>query len=207
MGKKLVDPNAPKRPMSGYFMWMDSGVRDKLLAAQKVKKVSVIMKMCGERWSQLPEAQKKVWQDKAKHLKEIYQKKMAVYMKTASYKEFQKRKAASGLTKMKKAKKPKDKNAPKRPLSGYFLFTSEFRKANPQLKLTEVTKGAGLKWKGMDEAAKKKYLDAAAHATAKYQIELAKYKKTPAYAQYQEDLVAFKKKQKMKLKKLRKKLD
>jgi len=192
--------------MSGYFNWMASGVRDKLLAEQEVKRVAVIMKICGDRWSKMPEAQKSVWQDKAKHLKEVYTKKMAAYMKTSSFKDFQKRKAATGLKKMRKKKKPKDKNAPKRPLSGFFRFTKEFRKAHPELKLTEVTKGSGAQWKGMDDAQKKKYMEPAAHATAKYQKELAKYKKSDAFAQYQEELVAFKKQQKMKLKKFNKNL-
>jgi len=201
MVKKLVDPNAPKRPMSGYFMWMDSGVRDKMLSQQKVKKVSVVMSACGKLWSEMPEEKKKVWQDKAKRAKEVWTKKMATYKKTSSFKQFQKVKAANDLKKVKKAKKPKDKNAPKRPLSGFFRFTSEFRKNNPKLASTKLTATAGLKWKAMDDAAKKKYVDAAAKAKVAYDKELAKYRKSAKYAKYQEELAAFKKAQKMKLKK------
>jgi len=203
MVKKLVDPNAPKRPMSGYFMWMASGVREKMLAKQKVKKVSVVMSACGELWSKMPEAQKKVWQDKAKHAKAVWTKKMAGYMKTSSFKEFEKKKAAHKLTKVKKAKKPKDKNAPKRPLSGFFRFMKVFRKNNPTLGLTEVTKGAGEKWKAMPESSKKKFMDAAESDKAKYQKEVAKYKKSSKFAKYQEELKAFKKQQKMKMKKFK----
>lgn len=204
MVKKLQDPNAPKRPMSGYFMWMASGVRDKLISEKKGGRVAEIMKICGQRWSEMPEKEKNVWQDKSKRAKEAWTKKMTAYKKTASFKKFQARKSENDLMKVKKAKKPKDKNAPKRPLSGFFLFTREFRKANPLLKLTEVTKNAGVEWKALDEGKKKKYLHEADKAKAKYQKELAKYKKSNKYAKYQEELTAFKKQQKMKLKKMNK---
>jgi len=205
MVKKLSDPNAPKRPLSGYFMWMASGVRDKLLAENKGKRVTEVLKTCGELWSKMPEEQKKIWQDKAKHEKDMWNKKMAKYKKTNSFKLFEKKKAEADMMKVKGAKKPKDKNKPKRPLSGYFRFVGDFRKSHPELKITEVTKNAGAEWKVLDAAEKKKYLDAAASEQAKYQKDLAKYKKSDEYAQYQEKLQAFKHKKKMNLKKLNKK--
>merc|ERR1711920_921387 len=105
-------------------------------------------------------------------------------------------------------KKPKDKNKnkPKRPLTGFFLFTNDFRKLHPDMKLTELTKTAGLKWKALDDAKKKKYLDAAASEQTKYQKELAKYKKSKEYKQYQEKLEAFKTNKQKKLKKFNNKL-
>jgi len=197
MVKKLKDPNAPKRPMSGYFMWMASGVRDKLLAEMGGKDVAKIMKICGERWSKMAEEQKKVWQDKSKREKDAYAKKMVAYKKTDSFKEFEIKKRD---TKVKGKKKPKDKNKPKRPLSGFFRFVRDFRKRNPQLKLTEVTKTAGQKWQVLDAAKKKAYMDAAASEQAKYKEDLARYKNSDEYEQHQEKLKLFKVNQKKKLK-------
>jgi len=204
MVKKLKDPNAPKRPMSGYFMWMASGVRDKLLATMGGKDVAKIMKICGERWSKMAEEQKKVWQDKSKREKEVYAKKMVAYKKTDSFKEFQLKKKDNMKNKGKK--KPKDKNKPKRPLSGFFRFVRDFRKANPKLKLTEVTKKAGARWQVLDAAKKKEYMDAATGEQAKYKEDLANYKNSDEYEQYQEKLKSFKanQKKKLKLKKLKK---
>jgi len=208
MVKKLTDPNAPKRPLSGYFMWMASGVRDKLLAENKGKRVAEVLKTCGDRWSKMPESEKKIWQNKSKREKDAWTKKMAAYKKTDSFKKFQKRKDEAKLMKVKSAKKPKDKNKnkPKRPLTGFFRFTNDFRKRHPDMKLTELTKAAGLAWKALDEAKRKKYLDAAASEQGKYQKELAKYKKSKEYKQYLEKLEAFKTNKQKKLKKFNNKL-
>jgi len=200
--KKLKDPNAPKRPVSGYLMWMGSGVRDKLLAEMGGKDVAKIMKICGERWSKMPEEEKKVWNDKSRKEKEAWTKQMLAYKETDSFKEFQKKKREVDTKKVKGEKKPKDKNKPKRPLSGYFRFVAEFRKANSQLKLMEVTKAAGAKWMVLGAAKKKKYIDAAALEIAKYKEDLARYEKSAEYAQYQEELQAFKANKEKKLKKL-----
>jgi len=201
MVKKLKDPNAPKRPLSGYFMWMASGVRDKLLAEMGGKDVAKIMKICGERWSKMAEEQKKVWQDKSKREKEVYDKKMVAYKKTDSFKAFELKKRD---TKVKGKKKPKDKNKPKRPLSGFFRYVRDFRKANPQLKLTEVTKKAGAMWRVLGPNKKQGYMDAAAAEQEKYKEEMASYKNSDEYEQYQEKLKSFKANQKKKLKKLKK---
>jgi len=204
MVKKLSDPNAPKRPLSGYFMWMASGVRDKLLAENKGKRVAEVLKTCGDRWSKMPENEKKIWQDKSKREMDAWTKKMEAYKKTDSFKKFQMRKAEANMMKVKSAKKPKDKNKnkPKRPLTGFFRFTKDFRKRYPAMKLTEVTKTAGSEWKALDEAERKKYVDAAASEQADYRKKLAKYKKTKEYKQYQEKLEAFKTNKEKKLKKL-----
>jgi len=201
MVKKLKDPNAPKRPLSGYFMWMASGVRDKLLAEMGGKDVAKIMKICGERWSKMAEEQKKVWQDKSKREKDTWNKKMMAYKKTDSFKAFELKKRD---TKVKGKKKPKDKNKPKRPLSGFFRFVRDFRKNNPKLKLTEVTKAAGQRWQVLDAAKKKAYMDAAQSEQAKYKEDLANYKNSDEYDQYQEKLKLFKVNQKKKLKKMKK---
>jgi len=203
MVKKPKDPNAPKRPLSAYFMWMDSGVRRQLLS--QGMKLSKVISTCGTRWSQMPEEEKKVWQDKAKPAREAYEKAMAKYKETDGYKQFLVLKKEHKLKKVKTAKKPKDKNRPKRPLSAYFLYSQDFKKTCPAtMKFTEVSKKSGEKWKVLDAATKKKYEEAAAVEKAKYEKVLAKYMKSNEYLQYQEELDAFKVKKKMNLKKLSK---
>merc|ERR1719461_1688033 len=116
---------------------------------------------------------------------------MKAYQKTSSFKQFQKRKQKAAMMKVKNAKKPKDNNKPKRPLTGFFRFVSNFRKANSEMKVTEVTKAAGAEWKVLSKTEKKKYLDAAASEKAEYQEDLKKYQKSDKHKQYKEKVKAF----------------
>jgi len=205
MVKKLFDPNAPKRPLSGYFMWLASGVRNRVLAENQLKKASEVLKACGDLWRKMPQKEKKIWQDKSTRKSNQWKKRMASYKKTNSFKKFQKKKEEAAMMKVKNAKMPKDKNKPKRPLSAFFRYVSHFRKSHSEMKVTEVTKAAGVEWKALSDLEKKKYMEAAANEKAKYQKELAKYKKSHKYKQYQEKLKEFKTKKKSKLKKLNRK--
>jgi len=82
--------------------------------------------------------------------------------------------------KMKRAKKEKDPNAPKRALSAFFVFSNEKRaaiaKAHPAWKVGEVAADLGRQWREMNAGAKKKYEDVAAKDKARYDAEMKKYK-------------------------------
>jgi len=185
MVKTLKDQNAPKKPLSGYFMWLGSGVRDKLRGERKTKRAADILKMCGRLWNEMPDSEKKTWQDKSKEEVEVWKKAMLEYEKTDSFKDFQKQKEGKSL------KKPKDENKPKKPLTGYFRYLEEYRKTH-NVPYSKVMKEAGSKWKGLDDAVKKKYVDEAAVALKKYEKDVEKYKKSAEYTMYQEKLEAFK---------------
>merc|ERR1711920_937380 len=113
-------------------------------------------------------------------------------------------KQKAAMMKGKNAKKPKDNNKPKRPLTGFFRFVRKFRKDHLEMKVTEVTKAAGAEWKVLSKAEKQKYVDAAAREQAKYQKDLEKYKTSKEYKQYQEKVKAFKTNKEMKMKKFNK---
>lgn len=79
----------------------------------------------------------------------------------------------SKRAKTEKVKKSKDPNAPKRPLTAFFLFMDDFRKAykeaNPDSKgVKMVAKEAGEKWKLMTDEEKKPYTDKAAELKAEF---------------------------------------
>jgi len=83
--------------------------------------------------------------------------------------------------KSRKEKKKKDPNAPKRPKSGYILFSIDARpalvKKYPAEKLTEISKRLGKEWKKKGPAEKKKYEAQAAKEKERYLKEMKKYKK------------------------------
>merc|ERR1711920_414702 len=115
-----------------------------------------------------------------------------------------KKKQEAAMMKVKNAKKPKDNNKPKKPLTGFFRFVSKFRKDHSEMKVTEITKAAGVEWKVLSKAEKKKYVDAAAKDQAKYQKDLEKYQKSDEYKQYVEKVKAFQMKKRMQMKKFNK---
>merc|ERR1712112_711451 len=73
----------------------------------------------------------------------------------------------------------KDPNAPKRPLSAYFIFMGEKRAevkaANPDWKIGDIAKEMGKMWQAMDEKEKGPYEKKAEAAKKKYAEEMAKY--------------------------------
>ena len=78
------------------------------------------------------------------------------------------------------SKNKKDPNAPKAPLTSYFLFTAEERpkiKAeDPSLSFGEIAKLIGQRWKEVDPEDKKRYEKIAEEGKKKYDIDMAAYK-------------------------------
>ncbi|XP_050373300.1 high mobility group B protein 7-like [Argentina anserina] len=76
-----------------------------------------------------------------------------------------------------KLNKTKDPNAPKRPLTAFFLFMHDFRKsykeANPDSKdVKMVAKEGGEKWKLLTDEEKRPYIDKAAELKAEFKKTL-----------------------------------
>merc|ERR1739848_528708 len=132
-----------------------------------------------------------------------HQKLMSAYKKTYSYKAFQQAKKAKKF-----GKKPKDKNAPKRASTAFFIFANEIRdqvKAeNPDASIGEIGKILGEQWGSLSDSEKATYQAKSEKAKAAYQKTLAKYQKTKHYAEYQEKLAAWKKAKKNALKEAKK---
>merc|ERR1712064_16316 len=93
----------------------------------------------------------------------------------------------------KKVKKPKrkkgqkkDKNAPKRAMSAFFLFSRDERPkvkaANPSASIGDIGKELGARWAKCPAAAKAGYEKKAAALKVKQQAEMAKYKAAKAKA-------------------------
>merc|ERR1719499_105600 len=142
---------------------------------------------------------KKKYQDQADADKENYIQKMAEYKKTEHYTKYQVKLSAfkeeQKLTASKKAaKKPKDVNAPKKPPTAYFIFTAKIRAettaANPEMKITQIAKVMGQKWKEISEEEKKEYQDEAAKLKEQHKITVEEYKKSDLYQEYLQTVAA-----------------
>jgi len=88
---------------------------------------------------------------------------------------------------MPRASKQKDPNAPKRPLSAFFIFSQDERPkikvTNASLSVADVAKVIGEKWRSAPDDLKRRYEKAAKEAKERYEIELQAYKQTAEYAQ------------------------
>merc|ERR1740139_729919 len=77
-------------------------------------------------------------------------------------------------------KKKKDPNAPKQPLSAYFLFSAEERNKikedTPKLSICEVAKKLGQRWADLDPTIKQKFQALAQEGRKKYDVDMAAYR-------------------------------
>lgn len=76
--KAKKDPNAPKRPLTSYFHFMQEK-RASLVAAHPTASAPEIGKLAGEAWATLTPAQRKPYDDKAAAAKAQYAVALAAY--------------------------------------------------------------------------------------------------------------------------------
>ncbi|OCL08955.1 hypothetical protein AOQ84DRAFT_31351 [Glonium stellatum] len=101
----------------------------------------------------------------------------------------------STSTKRKYRRHPKpDEHAPERPPSAYVIFSNQTREnlKGQELSFTEIAKVVGERWQILSADARETCERQANSAKEKYYAELAEYKKTPQYEQYQRYLEEFK---------------
>jgi len=194
MVKRVKDENAPKRPLSAYLLWANEN-REAVKEENPDAAMTDLSKILGDKWKALSEGAKKKYQDNFQKKSEKYHKAMEKYKKTPQYAAHA---ALVKEAKLVESKKPfrKDENAPKRPPTGYLLWTGierpKYMKKNPEAPVTEVMKALAAQWKDMPESERQKFNDKAAKKKVAYQKELEKYQKTSTYTKYEEEKAAYK---------------
>jgi len=150
--KKLVDPEAPKRPASNYLLFTMEKRAEVKEAHPELKGPQIISKL-GDMWQALSAKKKEKYTKKFEENKAKYQEAMKGYVRPAdeelvtldvNNKKPRGRKS-SGETK----KKPKDKDAPKGARSAYMFFGMEKRKEFKEqgIEGKDVTVAVNLAWK------------------------------------------------------------
>ncbi|CAH1802193.1 unnamed protein product [Owenia fusiformis] len=76
-GKAKKDPNAPKRPQSGYFLWLNEN-RSRIKEENPDAGVADVAKIGGAEWGKITD--KSEWDEKAKQAKEVYKQQMEEYL-------------------------------------------------------------------------------------------------------------------------------
>jgi high mobility group protein B1 len=165
-----MDPTKkPKGRMSNYtfFVQMCREEHRKQHPNENVN-FAEFSKKCSERWKQMSDQEKKRFADMADNDKQRYDREMATYTPPAG--------ESNGQRKRKK----KDPNAPKRPLSAFFLFCHDERPAvkslYPAYSVGEAAKELGERWNKVDPVQKSKYEAQVQLDKVRYEQEVAKYK-------------------------------
>lgn len=91
----------------------------------------------------------------------------------------------------KKARKTKDKDAPKRGMSAYMFFSQEIREKvkeeKPDLAFAEMGREVGQRWKDLSAEDKKPYEERAAQDKTRYEEEMAAYREKQGAARDEEE--------------------
>lgn len=85
--KAPKDKNAPKKPLSAFFLFSNS-VRDQVRAELNTTRLALVGKKIGEMWGTVSEEEKAKFKEQAKIAKEQYAKDFAAYKETDDYKTF-----------------------------------------------------------------------------------------------------------------------
>merc|ERR550532_1790766 len=156
--KPMKDPNAPKKPLSAYFLFSQEE-RLKVKAEFPDYSITEVAKELGRRWATIDPAVKQSYEQRYQDSRRQYEQALQAY---------------------KPQKKKKDPNAPKQPLSAYFIFSSEERlkvKAeHPSYSICEIAKELGRRWAVMSPEVKQRFQQMAEQARQKYDQEMAAYR-------------------------------
>jgi len=156
--KPIKDPNAPKKPLSAYFLFSQE---ERLKVKEESPDLSIteVAKELGRRWATLDPTLKHNYEQRYQEARKLYDAEMSHY---------------------KPAKKKKDPNAPKQPLSAYFIFSTEERlkvkEENPTFSICDIAKELGRRWAEMDPSIKQRYQARAEEERQKYDVDMAAYR-------------------------------
>jgi hypothetical protein len=130
-------------------------------------------KKCAERWKQMTDKEKKRFAEMADKDKVRYDREMSTY-------------TPANETPGKKKKAKKDPNAPKRPLSAFFLFCADERAGvkaiHPSYSVGEVAKHLGERWNKVSPEQKQKYEARAQQDKQRYERDMENYRNKGASA-------------------------
>ncbi|XP_069485098.1 FACT complex subunit SSRP1 isoform X1 [Ambystoma mexicanum] len=115
-GKKTKDPNAPKRPMSAYMIWLNAS-REKIKSDNPGISIIDLSKKGGELWKGMSKEDKEEWDRKAEVAKKDYEKAMKEYKESGGgdLEKGDKEEKKSKVKADKKADKKPEKKADKKP--------------------------------------------------------------------------------------------
>jgi len=189
---KPKDDQAPPKPKNAFQrVTGEARARLKEQRPELVTDLKAMALALKEEWDKTPEADKERMQKEYEAEMEIWRPKWAEYTKTQHYKDFYEiRQDWIDGRMRKKLVKKLNKDAPKRPKSGYMIFAGDIRE-RVQKEVAEAGGGMGdigkkisEEWNALSEAKKGEYGEQSARMKEKFDAEFAEYKKGDAFKHY-----------------------
>ncbi|KAJ8455488.1 hypothetical protein ONZ45_g18934 [Pleurotus djamor] len=182
--KSVLRP--PKLAPSAWQLYFTDWIQRQQASNTRKLNVAQAAKEAGQEYASLTAAEKEPYKRKSQAMKEARERDLAAYMRTLSPDDIKRENAyRTAQRKAGKSRKSniKDPNAPKKPLSAYFMFLQRIR-ANPALvrevfgEETETTKQsvlAAAKWRGMTDEERKPFLAQAEQEKMEYEAARRMY--------------------------------
>lgn len=176
--RSLLRP--PKLAPSAWQLYFTDWIQKQQVSGARKLNVAQAAKEAGQEYALLTPEQKEPYKRRSQAAKEARERELAAYMRTLTPDDIRRENAFR--TRQRKEGKSrrsnmKDPNAPKKPLSAYFMFLQRIR-ANPHLVRdifgdeTETTKQsvlAAAKWRSMTDAERQPFLAQAEQEKMEYE--------------------------------------
>ncbi|KAF5352061.1 hypothetical protein D9758_009399 [Tetrapyrgos nigripes] len=190
--------NLPRNPLSDLpnslllpgSSTSPTGSRDNKLPIRRKLNVAQAAKEAGAEYTSLSAEEKEPYKRRSQQMKEAREREHTAYMRTLTPEDIKRENAfRAAQRKAGKSRKPniKDPNAPKKPLSAYFMFLQRIR-SDPYLvkqvfgEETETTKQsvlAAARWRSMTDEERKPFLAQAEQKRWSMKLHVAYMKKAP----------------------------
>ncbi|KAF9933122.1 exp1-like protein [Modicella reniformis] len=176
---KIPALDMPKRPGTSWNMFFREHM-EKVKASGKPVVPTVEGTIAAELWKKLSPKEKQVYQDRYRANFEAFKqqtKDRLQQMKPAEYKQENQRRQTLREAGKKGLPALKDPNAPKRPLSNFFLFAKDLRESGKyaHLSLKEQSKAFAEVWSTLPDNEKGVYSETNRAAMEAYKIQKANY--------------------------------
>ncbi|KAJ7752813.1 putative HMG1 protein [Mycena maculata] len=176
--KSMLRP--PKLAPSAWQLYFTDWIQRQQASSSRKLNVAQAAKEAGQEYASLSEEEKEPYKRRSQAAKDVRERELNAYMRTLTPDDIKRENAfRSAQRKAGKSRKSniKDPNAPKKPLSAYFMFLQRIR-ANPELVReifgdeTETTKQsvlAAAKWRSMTDDERKPFLAQAEQEKMEYE--------------------------------------
>ncbi|KJA29813.1 hypothetical protein HYPSUDRAFT_126744 [Hypholoma sublateritium FD-334 SS-4] len=176
--KSVLRP--PKLAPSAWQLYFTDWIQNQQASGTRKLNVAQAAKEAGQEYACLSPAQKEPYKRRSQAMKEAREKEHEAYMRTLTPEDIKREnlfRAAQRKAGKSRKSNIKDPNAPKKPLSAYFMFLQRIR-AHPRLVAdifgdeTETTKQsvlAAAKWRSMTDAERQPFLAQAEQEKMEYE--------------------------------------